>query len=935
MSLIFKRFYSSKSPVSIGFIGLGNMGFPMATNILSKTTCPFHIHDTSSDTLSKFISQNSAHKERIKTHSTPKSVISESEVLLTMLPSPKIVESVYLGKDGIVNGILGKGQKLPGQNHSKTQYILDCSSIDPSTTKKVDKNLSEKAMKEGVHIHFSDSPVSGGTISAQSGQLTFMLGKGVDKRLISVVLESMGKVVDAGGLGNGVALKMVNNMLLGVTMVAVSEAFTLGKRMGLSAEKINEVVNLSSGRCWVTEKYHPHPDLISAAPASNHYAPGFDISLMAKDMSLAIQAANETKSSVFVSAVAGQLYNKAAEEFKGKDFSIVYKAYPITANISLLFSFSVASLSQTSVRYSFSMPTQLAEPVLTLAFDNLSKIKAIDEDEISTIWQVFTKCKDNLENGRRLENISWRLWHRATSHSGSTSSRSSTNSQSNLEATSSSNNLNNPISTPHTHSNTSSVKSISPSSFGKILSSTDFESFRKNPHHPHNRQQQQKKSQLGSDILKIGDNQLSKSQQTSVQIQKHVTFAGESASSSVPTPSMLPIISSNLNTPSGNKSAHSSEPVTTTTQVPPTFSNSQLHPTQPSQEQLQLYALQQQQLELQRKAHIKQQQLLMYQHQQQQEHLQQKIMQKEALERIASGQNVASSSIQPIAVEQNKSEDSGRKVKFFISDSVPENSDEHILMAKPQESILNLQTQQQPPPGPQQPLYPLNANYPVSVLNQQQELLATEKIQTLQQPQETLANNAPAQSLQDATRSLLSHQISQIVPPTATFTFRGNHDEDDDEDDYDDDDDDDFTDDDYDDDEDSSDETIYSENHQVNNQIFQKVDLPQRSSSSTAIPRTSSALSMALQNNNNMYSRSVGDTRAMAQHSAAAAAAAAAAINGVQAVDNSVAELTESLRQTLEWDRRMPFNTRLSRRGEDDSTSPNTESFWNPPSNVW
>ncbi|KAJ1547489.1 hypothetical protein HK096_002674 [Nowakowskiella sp. JEL0078] len=333
---------NSQLPISVGFIGLGAMGRNMAKNLIANSTLninKFYLLDSNSAAVDRFISDSSSYisSDRFSVLDSPKAIASNATVIISMLPTPHHVREVYLNPvSGIISGIFGSGVPLIPDSQAQPQkqlLLIDSSTIDPKTSRDVHKEIKAKGLKEGVDVNFCDAPVSGGTIGAKNATLTFMVGSDVkqdsaDFDGVSRVLRAMGtKVVHCGGIGNGQIVKIINNMLLGVTMIASAEAMALGAKMGVEPDLLAGIINESSGKCWVMDNYNPYPGIIPTSPSSNNYQPGFDVSLMAKDMALAVTAANEAKSSVIMGGIASQVYNLVStkEEYKNRDFSVVYK----------------------------------------------------------------------------------------------------------------------------------------------------------------------------------------------------------------------------------------------------------------------------------------------------------------------------------------------------------------------------------------------------------------------------------------------------------------------------------------------------------------------------------------------------------------------------------------------------------------------------------
>jgi 3-hydroxyisobutyrate dehydrogenase len=281
----------------IAFIGLGNMGGPMAAN-LAKAQHHVTAFDLSDAALNTAV-EKGAHKA-----ASAAEAVKGAEIVVTMLPAGKHVREVY------------EKDVLP--NVAKGTLLIDCSTIDVDSARHV-AALADKAGMEMI-----DAPVSGGVGGATAGTLTFMVG-GKDGAFAKAkaVLEKMGKnIVHAGGSGNGQAAKICNNMVLGVSMIAVSEAFMLAKRLGLDAQKLFDVASTSSGQCWSLTNYCPVPGPVPTSPANRDYQAGFTAAMMLKDLVLAQQAANAAGASTPLGAEAAQLFNLFVNSGHGaKDFS--------------------------------------------------------------------------------------------------------------------------------------------------------------------------------------------------------------------------------------------------------------------------------------------------------------------------------------------------------------------------------------------------------------------------------------------------------------------------------------------------------------------------------------------------------------------------------------------------------------------------------------
>lgn len=291
--------------MNIAFIGLGNMGAPMARNLL-KAGHSLNLFDLNKDILAELAALGG----HIST--SPREAAQGTEMVITMLPAAAHVRSVWLGEDGVLAGI------------AKGVPAVDCSTIDPQTA----RDVAAAAAKQGVQM--ADAPVSGGTGGAQAGTLTFMVG--APQALFDTlhpVLEQMGRnIVHCGDVGTGQVAKICNNLLLGISMVGVSEAMALGAALGIDSEVLAGVINSSTGRCWSSEVYNPWPGIVETAPASRGYTGGFGAELMLKDLGLATEAARQAHQPVVLGAVAQQLYQAMSQRGEGgKDFSAIVNSY--------------------------------------------------------------------------------------------------------------------------------------------------------------------------------------------------------------------------------------------------------------------------------------------------------------------------------------------------------------------------------------------------------------------------------------------------------------------------------------------------------------------------------------------------------------------------------------------------------------------------------
>jgi 3-hydroxyisobutyrate dehydrogenase len=283
----------------IGFIGLGNMGLPMAQNLLKAR------HAVSGFDLSEYSTDRLAADGATAARSVA-AACKDAEIVITMLPAGAQVREVYLRNDGVLAGV------PPGT------LLVDSSTIDVDTAREVAQAAADKGLA------MIDAPVSGGVTGAQAATLTFMVG-GPDDAFARArpVLEKMGKtIVHAGGAGNGQAAKICNNMILGASMIVVSEAFLLAEKLGLDAQKLFDISSKSSGQCWSMTSYCPVPGPVPASPANRGYKAGFTAAMMLKDLKLAQDAARATRATTPLGAGAAAVYEQFVESGDGDvDFS--------------------------------------------------------------------------------------------------------------------------------------------------------------------------------------------------------------------------------------------------------------------------------------------------------------------------------------------------------------------------------------------------------------------------------------------------------------------------------------------------------------------------------------------------------------------------------------------------------------------------------------
>ncbi|MSP31788.1 MAG: 3-hydroxyisobutyrate dehydrogenase [Pseudolabrys sp.] len=283
----------------IAFIGLGNMGLPMAVNLI-KAGHRIEGVDVNPTSVEKLKTAGGASAE------THQIAAACADTVITMLPAGQQVREVYLGAGGII------ANAKPGT------LLIDCSTIDVDTARAV----AAEAEKKGLLM--LDAPVSGGVGGATAATLTFMVGGSAQAfTCAQSILEKMGKtIVHAGGAGNGQAAKICNNMILGVSMIAVSEAFVLAEKLGLDHQKLFDISSKSSGQCWSMTTYCPVPGPVPASPANRDYAAGFTAAMMLKDLKLAQSAAKAAGAKTQLGADAERIYSAYVESGEaGRDFS--------------------------------------------------------------------------------------------------------------------------------------------------------------------------------------------------------------------------------------------------------------------------------------------------------------------------------------------------------------------------------------------------------------------------------------------------------------------------------------------------------------------------------------------------------------------------------------------------------------------------------------
>jgi 3-hydroxyisobutyrate dehydrogenase len=286
---------------TIGFIGLGNMGGPMARNLV-KAGHKLRVFDMVKSSVDAVVAAGAA------AASNAADAAKGAEIIVTMLPAGEHVRSVYTGEGGVIAAA------------AKGALLIDSSTIDVESARAV----SAAAAKAGFEM--LDAPVSGGVAGAEGGTLTFMVGgsEAAFQRGLPI-LQAMGKnIVHAGAAGNGQAAKICNNMILGVAMIAVSEGFLLAEKLGLDAQKLFDIASKSSGQCWAMTSYCPVPGPVPSSPANRGYKAGFTTAMMLKDLTLAQRAASSVGVATPMGALAQSLQSlNAANGQADADFSSI------------------------------------------------------------------------------------------------------------------------------------------------------------------------------------------------------------------------------------------------------------------------------------------------------------------------------------------------------------------------------------------------------------------------------------------------------------------------------------------------------------------------------------------------------------------------------------------------------------------------------------
>tara|TARA_B100001057_G_scaffold496455_1_gene597987 strand:+ start:162 stop:1076 length:915 start_codon:yes stop_codon:yes gene_type:complete len=288
----------------IAFIGVGNMGLPMAENLM-KSGKKIRVFDVSKKTI-----KIAKEKKLDVVENLNELVTTDVTTVITMLPEGKHSKEVFLGDNGIINKV------------SKDCLLIDCSTIDIQTSKEIGKKATENGIK------MIDAPVSGGVMGAQKATLNIMVGGTKEAFDLALpLLKIMGKnIFHAGELGSGNGAKICNNMSLGITMIAASESLMLAKRLNIDIKKVHEIMKNASGNSWPISVYPPLPDLIEGTPSNNNYRPGFSAGMMNKDLKLAYECAKSVSADTPLGKEALKIYEKFCKDGNDdKDFSAISK----------------------------------------------------------------------------------------------------------------------------------------------------------------------------------------------------------------------------------------------------------------------------------------------------------------------------------------------------------------------------------------------------------------------------------------------------------------------------------------------------------------------------------------------------------------------------------------------------------------------------------
>ena len=289
--------------MQIGFIGVGNMGGPMVRNLLNAGDAVM-VFDVASKAVAAIVVDGAVAVE------SPAAAVEGAEMVITMLPAGTQVREVYCGDGGVI------AAAAPGT------VLIDCSTIDVESAREI------AAAADAAGLSMLDAPVSGGVAGASVAALTFMVGGAAEAfTKAEPVLAKMGRtIVHAGPSGNGQVAKICNNMILGISMIALCEAFTLAKSLGLEAQPLFDISSNASGSCWAMLNHLPVAGIVETAASNRNFVPGFATDMMLKDLRLAQQAANASGTATSLGAEAAALYGIfSAAGNGGLDYSAIIK----------------------------------------------------------------------------------------------------------------------------------------------------------------------------------------------------------------------------------------------------------------------------------------------------------------------------------------------------------------------------------------------------------------------------------------------------------------------------------------------------------------------------------------------------------------------------------------------------------------------------------
>ena len=289
--------------MTIGFIGTGNMGYPMVRNLV-KAGNKVIAFDRLQSALQSAVAAGGAMA------SSQKEVVMDAEIVITMLPAGQHVRTVYGSDDGVI------------ATASNGTLLIDCSTIDVESARAVAKEAAARG------LDMLDAPVSGGVAGAEAGTLTFMVGGSAEVlERARPVLEAMGKnIVHAGDSGSGQAAKLCNNMMLGISMIGTSEAFTMGQKLGLNPQTLFDIISTASGSCWALQNHLPIPGIVETSASNRGFKAGFAVAMMAKDLRLAQLAAKSVDASTPLGSTAAALYTSFEDSGnQDLDYSAIIK----------------------------------------------------------------------------------------------------------------------------------------------------------------------------------------------------------------------------------------------------------------------------------------------------------------------------------------------------------------------------------------------------------------------------------------------------------------------------------------------------------------------------------------------------------------------------------------------------------------------------------